>query len=56
MSEAGAIGIGVGGALGRMGRVVAGLLADRQDLTLAALFDRPRLAHGRCLTARADHD
>ena len=41
MSEAGAIGIGVGGALGRMGRVVAGLLADRQDLTLAALFDRP---------------
>ena len=41
MSEAGAIGIGVGGALGRMGRVVAGLIAERQDLTIAALFDRP---------------
>ena len=44
MSEAGAIGIGVGGALGRMGRVVADLLADRQDLRLAALFDRPDAA------------
>ena len=41
MSEAGAISIGVAGALGRMGRVVAGLLAERQDMTLAALFDRP---------------
>ena len=32
------------GAMGRMGRVVAGLVAGRPDLELAALFDRPDAA------------
>ena len=36
-----AIRIGVAGAQGRMGRVVAGLVRERPDLALAALFDRP---------------
>ena len=44
MSGAGAIRIGVAGAMGRMGRVVAGLVAERPDLELAALFDRPGTA------------
>ena len=33
--------IGVAGALGRMGRVVASLVREHPDLELAALFDRP---------------
>ncbi len=44
MSGAGVIRIGVAGAMGRMGRVVAGLVAERPDLELAALFDRPGAA------------
>ncbi len=43
MAEA-AIRIGVAGALGRMGRVVAGLVRERPDLELVALFDRPDAA------------
>ena len=39
-----AIRIGVAGAQGRMGRVVAGLVRERADLELAALFDRPDAA------------
>jgi len=33
--------IGIGGALGRMGRAVAAVLAGRADAHLAAAFDRP---------------
>ena len=44
MSGSGVIRIGVAGAMGRMGRVVAGLVAERPDLELAALFDRPGTA------------
>ena len=39
-----AIRIGVAGALGRMGRVVAGLVEARPELELTALFDRPDAA------------
>ncbi len=39
--EQAAIRIGVAGALGRMGRVVAGLVQARPDLDLCALFDQP---------------
>jgi 4-hydroxy-tetrahydrodipicolinate reductase len=41
MAEAEIIRIGVAGALGRMGKVVAGLVRARPELELAALFDRP---------------
>jgi 4-hydroxy-tetrahydrodipicolinate reductase len=44
MAEAGHIRIGVAGALGRMGRVVARLVEERPELELAALFDRPDAA------------
>ena len=43
MSE-GVIRIGVAGAMGRMGKVVAGLVSEQPDLELAALFDRPDAA------------
>ena len=43
MSE-GVIRIGVAGAMGRMGKVVAGLVREHPDLELAALFDRPDAA------------
>jgi 4-hydroxy-tetrahydrodipicolinate reductase len=36
--------IGVAGALGRMGRVVAGLVRSREGAVLGPLFDRPDLA------------
>jgi 4-hydroxy-tetrahydrodipicolinate reductase len=36
--------IGVAGALGRMGRAVVQLAADRGDVVVAARFDRPELA------------
>ena len=36
--------IGVAGALGRMGRAVSGLVCERPELELAALFDRPDAA------------
>jgi len=49
--------IGVAGAMGRMGRVVAGLVAEQPDLELSALFDRPDAAgeavDGRVLTDAA---
>ncbi|HEY5412972.1 MAG TPA: 4-hydroxy-tetrahydrodipicolinate reductase [Caulobacteraceae bacterium] len=51
MGEA-TIRIGVAGALGRMGRVVAGLVEARPGLELAALFDRPDAA-GETLCDRA---
>ena len=44
MAEAGRIRIGVAGALGRMGKVVAGLVEARPELELTALFDRPDAA------------
>lgn len=47
--------IGVAGALGRMGRAVAELAEARDDVTIAALFDRPESAGqmigGRTLVA-----
>lgn len=48
MSEA-PVRVAVAGALGRMGRAVIEALADRQDLRLAARFDRPE-AGGEGLT------
>lgn len=36
--------IGVGGALGRMGRAVTAMVLDRDDLVLAGRFDRPGVA------------
>jgi 4-hydroxy-tetrahydrodipicolinate reductase len=36
--------IGVAGALGRMGRAVADAVQAREDMTVAALFDRPESA------------
>ena len=39
--EQAAIRVGVAGALGRMGRVVAGLVQARPDLDLCTLFDQP---------------
>ena len=54
MSGQGVIRIGVAGAMGRMGRVVAGLAAEQPELDLTALFDRPDVAgqsvDGRVLT------
>lgn len=44
MSHSTSIRIAVAGALGRMGRVVAGLVREREGLELAALFDRPEAA------------
>ena len=44
--------IGVAGAMGRMGKVVAGLVAEHPDLQLAALFDRPE-ATGRSVDGHA---
>ena len=44
--------IGVAGAMGRMGQVVAGLVAEQPDLELAAVFDRPDAA-GRSVDGRA---
>ena len=43
-----AIRIGVAGALGRMGRVMAAAIKARPDVELAALFDRPDLAGQDC--------
>ncbi len=40
------------GAMGRMGRVVAGLVAERPGLELAALFDRPDAA-GQTIDGRS---
>ena len=40
------------GAMGRMGRVVAGLVAERPGLELAALFDRPDAA-GQSIDGRS---
>ena len=58
MSGQGVIRIGVAGAMGRMGRVVAGLVAEQPELELAALFDRPDAAgqsvDGRVLTDAKD--
>ena len=54
MSGQGVIRIGVAGAMGRMGKAVAGLVAEQPDLELVALFDRPDVAgqmvDGRVLT------
>jgi 4-hydroxy-tetrahydrodipicolinate reductase len=44
MSAATPVRIGVAGALGRMGRATAAVVAARGDADLAALFDRPDLA------------
>lgn len=44
MAAAALVRIGVAGALGRMGRVTAGVIKARTDATLAALVDRPDLA------------
>lgn len=44
MTQSSLIRIAVAGAQGRMGRVVAGLVRERGDLELAALFDRPEAA------------
>ena len=43
--------IGVAGALGRMGRAVAGVVDARDDAEVAALFDRPESA-GQSLAGR----
>lgn len=48
MAPAALVRIGVGGALGRMGRVTAGVVGARKDATLAALVDRPDLAGQDC--------
>jgi 4-hydroxy-tetrahydrodipicolinate reductase len=44
MTQTSPIRIGVAGALGRMGRVVAGLVRAREGAVLGPLFDRPDLA------------
>ena len=58
MSADGVIRIGVAGAMGRMGRVVARLAAEQPGLELAALFDRPDAAgqsvDGRTLSGAED--
>ena len=58
MSPTKPVRIGVAGALGRMGRTVAGLVEARPDTTLGALFDRPDLAgqpaDGRALVSMAE--
>jgi len=41
MTQDSPIRIGVAGALGRMGKVLTGLVQARPDMTLAALIDRP---------------
>jgi 4-hydroxy-tetrahydrodipicolinate reductase len=48
MAPAALIRIGVAGALGRMGRVTAGVVNAREDAVLAALVDRPDLAGQDC--------
>ena len=48
MAPAALIRIGVAGALGRMGRVTAGVVRARKDAALAALVDRPDLAGQEC--------
>jgi 4-hydroxy-tetrahydrodipicolinate reductase len=58
MTAAKPIKIGVSGAMGRMGGVIAEAVSARPDLELAALFDRAEFdgqsAHGRPLTSRAE--
>lgn len=44
MAQSPPVRIGVAGALGRMGRVIARLAAERGELVVAARFDRPDLA------------
>jgi 4-hydroxy-tetrahydrodipicolinate reductase len=44
MNQSSKIRIAVAGALGRMGRVVTSLVREREDLELAALFDRTEAA------------
>jgi 4-hydroxy-tetrahydrodipicolinate reductase len=44
MTGTGPLRIGIAGALGRMGRVVAALIRARTDMSLAAGFDRPDAA------------
>ncbi|MFI4934002.1 MAG: 4-hydroxy-tetrahydrodipicolinate reductase [Caulobacterales bacterium] len=41
MAKVAPIRIGIAGALGRMGQAVAKVAAERADLTIAAVFDRP---------------
>lgn len=48
MTQSGTLRIAVAGALGRMGRVVAGLARARADFELAALFDRPETVGQAC--------
>src|ERR1700679_2563882 len=48
MAPAALVRIGVAGALGRMGRVTAGVVRARKDAALAALVDRPDLAGQDC--------
>ena len=48
MASAALVRIGVAGALGRMGRVTAGVVKARTDATLAALVDRPDMAGQDC--------
>ena len=52
--------VGVGGALGRMGRAVAAVLAGRAEVVVAAAFDRPgtegEIVHGRKLGPSPDID
>lgn len=52
--------VGVGGALGRMGRAVAAVLAGRAEVVVAAAFDRPgtegEIVQGRKLGPSPDID
>jgi 4-hydroxy-tetrahydrodipicolinate reductase len=58
MSQSSKIRIAVAGALGRMGRVVTSLVREREELELAALFDRSEAAgkvvDGQTLVRAAD--
>jgi 4-hydroxy-tetrahydrodipicolinate reductase len=58
MTHTSPIRIGVAGALGRMGRVVAGLVRAREGVVLGPLFDRPDLVgqtiDGLALTSVAE--
>jgi len=57
-SDSKTVRIGLAGALGRMGAAVAAQIAARDDLTLAAVFDRPdtvgQTAHGLTLVTAAE--
>ncbi len=48
--------IGVGGALGRMGRAVTGMVLDREGSTLAGRFDRPESPADADPTPLADRE